>query len=319
MDTTDNEQTNEPLDWRAIARALQAPFDPTEVDFRVQGKAGGSGKAQVVAYVDARCVQDRLDAVVGPGAWSFDWNPINFDAKGEIQSAKGMLTIYGVTKSDIGSASNFEASLGAVSHCFKRAAVLWGVGRYLYSVPSMWVEVEQNGRLSAQVIAQLRAKLPRLNGSGGARPTASAAAENTAAAHDEPDETSAPATAAPPRPATPRPTQRAKAPNPWLATDGYDPISDNELRRRVKALGINNMLDFETFLTDVRTRYKVYSEATILNELLVREKSQAAARAKVTPQTPQTPQAAQPAADSAPASAPIPHDLHGAFTPARGA
>lgn len=319
MDTTDNEQTNEPLDWRAIARALQAPFDPAEVDFRVQGKAGGNGKAQVVAYVDARCVQDRLDAVVGPGAWSFDWNPINFDAKGEIQSAKGMLTIYGVTKADIGSASNFEASLGAVSHCFKRAAVLWGVGRYLYSIPSAWVEVEQGGRLSAQVIAQLRAKLPRPNrpdGSGVTMRTMRPVAPTTPVSVSEPDEP--PATAAPPRPATPRPTQRAKAPNPWLATDGYDPISDSELRRRVKALGINNMLDFETFLTDVRTRYKVYSEATILNELLVREKSQAAARAKVTPQTPQTPQAAQ-AAQAAADSAPIPHDLHGAFTPARGA
>lgn len=152
--------------WDDIARQLREPFDPKDVDFRVQGRANEqTGRAQVVAYIDARAVQDRLDAVVGAGNWSFDWQPLVID-KGEVMVAKGTLTIFGVSKADAGSASNFEQSLGAVSHCFKRAAVHWGIGRYLYNLPVAWVSVEKGGRIPEQVMRELRAKLPRPNGSG---------------------------------------------------------------------------------------------------------------------------------------------------------
>jgi hypothetical protein len=146
--------------WDEIASRLREPFDPADVDFRVQGRANEqTGRAQVVAYIDARAVQDRLDAVVGAGNWSFDWTPLVID-KGEVMVAKGTITIHGVAKSDAGSASNFEQSLGAVSHCFKRAAVHWGIGRYLYNLPMNWVTVEK-GRIPDVVLRELRAKLPR--------------------------------------------------------------------------------------------------------------------------------------------------------------
>lgn len=147
--------------WDEIALQLREPFDPRDVDFRVQGKANEqTGRAQVVAYIDARVVQDRLDAVVGAGNWSFDWTPLVIE-KGEVMIAKGTLTVYGISKADAGSASNFEQTLGAVSHCFKRAAVHWGVGRYLYNLPMTWVSVEKNGRIPEATMHELRAKLPR--------------------------------------------------------------------------------------------------------------------------------------------------------------
>jgi hypothetical protein len=148
-------------EWESISRRLQAPFEPGDVDFRVQGRANEqTGRAQVVAYVDARVVQDRLDSVVGPGNWSFDWTPLVIE-NGEVMITKGTLTIYGVSKSDAGTASNFEQSLGAVSHCFKRAAVHWGIGRYLYNLPMNWVPAEKGGRIADQVVRELRSKLPR--------------------------------------------------------------------------------------------------------------------------------------------------------------
>jgi hypothetical protein len=146
--------------WEEISKGLREPFDAADVDFRVQGRVNEqTGRAQVVAYIDARMVQDRLDDVVGAGNWSFDWEPVVID-KGEVQVAKGTLTILGVSKADAGTASNFEQSLGAVSHCFKRAAVHWGVGRYLYDLPMSWVQVEKNGRISDQLLRELRSKLP---------------------------------------------------------------------------------------------------------------------------------------------------------------
>lgn len=158
VETLENGLTNE--QWRDIARKLQAPFERSDVEFRVQGRANDqTGRAQVVAYVDARVVQDRLDEVVGPGSWSFDWEPIAVE-NGQVMLAKGTLTILGVSKSDIGSASNFEQSLGCVSHALKRAAVHWGVGRYLYGLPMTWVNVEKGGRLSDATLASLRNALP---------------------------------------------------------------------------------------------------------------------------------------------------------------
>src|SRR5690348_2742209 len=128
--------SNEDIDWFLIGDQLRKPFDPADVDFRPQlGKNSGPGdKVQAVHYIDARAVADRLDEVVGPGAWSFTYEPLVIE-RGEVQLAKGALTIYGVTKEDIGDASTFSESKGCVSDALKRAAVLWGIGRYLYSLP----------------------------------------------------------------------------------------------------------------------------------------------------------------------------------------
>ena len=150
------------VSWDDLKLKLQAPFDPADVDFRIQGRANEkTGKAQVLAYIDARTVQDRLDEEVGIGNWSFDWEPTVIE-KGEVLVAKGTLTIYGVSKSDAGSASNFEQSMGAVSHCFKRAAVMWGIGRYLYDIEKIWVEVPAGATsLSSVMMKTLRDRLPR--------------------------------------------------------------------------------------------------------------------------------------------------------------
>jgi hypothetical protein len=164
VDSTVSSSQSSPS-WEEIARKLREPFDPQDVDFRVQGRANDqTGRTQVFAYIDARAVQDRLDAVVGAGSWSFDWTPLVVD-DGEVKVAKGTLTVYGVSKSDAGSASNFEQTLGAVSHCFKRAAVHWGIGRYLYNLPAIWVTVERGGRIPDAVMRDLRARLPRPEGS----------------------------------------------------------------------------------------------------------------------------------------------------------
>lgn len=157
------------IDWRALGEALRRPFDPADIDFRPQGKTSAGAKCQVVCYIDARAVADRLDEVVGPGAWSFAYTPLVIE-RGEVQLAKGALTIHGVTKEDIGDASNFEASKGCVSDALKRAAVLWGIGRYLYGLGTEWVTLDQHQRISPADLQRLRAKLPRPEGAQAAAP-----------------------------------------------------------------------------------------------------------------------------------------------------
>lgn len=113
------------IDWARIARELQAPFPETEI----KTKPGRGGKP--LSYVDRSLVAERLDAVVGPENWHFDWLPMVSDAE-QIRVVKGTLTIYGISKSDVGdSADGDEPNKSAVSDAFKRVAALWGVARYL--------------------------------------------------------------------------------------------------------------------------------------------------------------------------------------------
>jgi hypothetical protein len=102
-------------------------------------------KVQLLAYIDARAVQARLDAVVGPFGWSttFRAGP----GGGIICRLELVMPETGewVSKEDGAENTDIEAVKGGVSDAFKRAAVNWGVGRYLYSLDTPWVKVEPAG------------------------------------------------------------------------------------------------------------------------------------------------------------------------------
>lgn len=156
---------NNTFDWQR----LSAEFDPADVSFRIQSTYERNGKTQAVcvAYIDARNVADRLDSVCGPDGWSFDWQPV-VTTSSAVMAAKGTLTIAGISKSDVGDAGQTEPTKASVSDALKRSAVLWGIGRYLYSLPMMHAEVEKRG--NSWVLAhgeedRLRAKLPSPDGS----------------------------------------------------------------------------------------------------------------------------------------------------------
>ena len=152
------------MDWQAIGTALVAPFPPESVEWRPQGKTGPGKRVHLLPYIDARDVQERLDAVVGIGGWSFTLEPLVVDAS-ELRVARGRLTIHGVSKDDIGTASTFEASKGCASDALKRAAVQWGVGRYLYALPAVWGTLDADGQVPPATLARLRTGLSRRNGS----------------------------------------------------------------------------------------------------------------------------------------------------------
>jgi hypothetical protein len=144
--------------WKTMQEALAAPFAPESVSWRVQGQAKPGQRVQVLAYLDARDIQDRLDDAVGAGNWSFDWQPVITNEKG-LLVAKGTLTIHGVSKSDVGDASTFEGTKGTISDVLKRCAVQWGVGRYLYHVEKVWIRLNDRGEIGPREEDQLRAVL----------------------------------------------------------------------------------------------------------------------------------------------------------------
>lgn len=120
---------------------LAKPLSVDNIEFRVDNIIKGKDKifAQILAYKDARADMRIADEVLGPENWQ-----CNFTR----DSASSMICNIGVKvdgewvwKAYNGSASNFEADKGTASDAFKRAWVMWGIGRHLYSFPTIFVEL----------------------------------------------------------------------------------------------------------------------------------------------------------------------------------
>lgn len=85
----------------------------------------------IVAYVDARQVQDRLDEVLGAANWQDDY----FESKGK-QFCKIGIKIGSewIWKGDSGIETMLDSTKGETSDAFKRAAVHWGINRDTYEL-----------------------------------------------------------------------------------------------------------------------------------------------------------------------------------------
>ena len=131
--------------------ALSAPFPPDAVEWRVGPtnerwrKEGEPLKGQPLCYIDARAVADRLDATCGMEAWQCNYTPTN---NGSIVCNLAVKMPNGewVWKADGAGASEMEAEKGMLSDAFKRAAVRFGIGRYLYDIKAPKIVLEQRGK-----------------------------------------------------------------------------------------------------------------------------------------------------------------------------
>lgn len=148
--------------------ALAAPFSPDVVSWRVGATNREKTKAMALAYIDARDVMERLDEVCGPENWQAIHPHANAKTSCRIGIKVGDEWVW---KENGAGDSDVESEKGAFSDSLKRAAVLWGIGRYLYDVKSPWVEVEQRGkthviksseyRLLRKVLADMAEGQPR--------------------------------------------------------------------------------------------------------------------------------------------------------------
>jgi len=153
-----------------MLKELAAPFDPKRISWRVGSTTKAKDKGMALAYIDSRDVQDRLDAVCGAGGWQ-----CRYPHAGQKTVCEIGVKIDGewVWKADGAGDSDVEAEKGALSDAFKRAAVKWGIGRYLYDLDSPWVALEAKG--NSYVIAPSEmSRLHRILGN--TAPTAPAAA-----------------------------------------------------------------------------------------------------------------------------------------------
>jgi hypothetical protein len=145
-----SEKPAAPVDVDAITAALAAPFDPSEVRFKPAVVSGN--RALALAYVDARVIQDRLDEVLGVLGWQDD-----YDCRPEGSVVCRLRLRIGnrwITKVDVGGPSEQpdggDRLKAAFSDALKRAAVKFGIGRYLYRLPSQWLDYDPQKRQFAR-------------------------------------------------------------------------------------------------------------------------------------------------------------------------
>lgn len=143
-------------------KELGQPFPYSDVNWRLQYVDREKLEGFAVPYLDARAIADRLDSVVGQNNWKDSYTPWHtyvekVEDKGkvttkQIQSQICVLSIYDeerkewIDKSDGAENTDVESIKGGISDAFKRSAVKWNVGRYMYKMKPVWVKAKRQGR-----------------------------------------------------------------------------------------------------------------------------------------------------------------------------
>ena len=107
--------------------ALGAPFDQSELKLRTQA-------GRQMPYVTARTIMNRLDEVLGPENWWDDFVPLEHSVICRLTIRLPDGTV--LTKCDAGGYAGLadpgDDDKSGFADAFKRTAVKFGVGRYLY-------------------------------------------------------------------------------------------------------------------------------------------------------------------------------------------
>jgi hypothetical protein len=125
-------------------KALHSPFPAEDIEWRVQscGEKNKKPWAIVLAYVTSRAIQDRLDDICKPENWQLEIKPIDGGYMAGIgirYDGEWVWKWDGAQKTDI------EPLKGGISGAVKRAAVHWGIGRYLYNLKATFADISDRG------------------------------------------------------------------------------------------------------------------------------------------------------------------------------
>lgn len=121
---------------------LKAPIDKEHLSVRVIQVMKNRKWERLAFYADNRAVMSRLDDAVGVANWK---NKFKHGPDGGVICG---ISIYiggeWVTKWDGAENTDIEKVKGGLSNSMRRAAVQWGIGRDIYSLPSIFLEHDPN-------------------------------------------------------------------------------------------------------------------------------------------------------------------------------
>lgn len=132
--------TEEKISDELLLPALANKFTEDALEWRI-GRCGVTARgpwAQLLCYVTNRAIQDRLDAVVGPHRWQNQF--VQWGSGNQLCGISIRCGDEWITKWDGAPNTDVEPVKGGLSDSMKRAAVQWGIGRYLYQLPETWAD-----------------------------------------------------------------------------------------------------------------------------------------------------------------------------------
>lgn len=131
---------------------LKEPFPESDIEWRLQscGEKNGKFWGKALAYITSRAVQDRLDEVCGPDNWktSIEKTGDTYLCTLSIRVQHEDGSFEWISRTDGADATDIEPVKGGISGAIKRAAVHFGIGRYLYNLEEGWAIVSENGKLT---------------------------------------------------------------------------------------------------------------------------------------------------------------------------
>lgn len=119
-----------------IQSELKKPFSSNDIEWRIQqsGKSNGVFWCMVLAYVQARAIQERLDKMFGFQGWSDEYRTGKDDSNIICRLGVNFNGNW-IYKENGASETNVEPFKGGISGAFKRVAASgFGIGRYLYNL-----------------------------------------------------------------------------------------------------------------------------------------------------------------------------------------
>lgn len=148
--------------WSQVAAEMAAPFPIEAISWKPQVLTKAKDKAMVATYGDMREYQRRLDQHLGVSGWQVAYRPwgenkviceltITVEGVAVMKSATGEYSEGGGRDAPEGTAAEAQA--------FKRACAMFGLGRYLYELPTSWVAFDdQKKAITPEGLAELKQK-----------------------------------------------------------------------------------------------------------------------------------------------------------------
>ena len=129
-----------------LKKVITSLSQPLEYKWKLQSYTKDKSKAMCVAYIDARMVINRLNEVC-----EYGWHRDHFNIGDDTYCKLGVVMPDGsvIWRSDVGESENTtERAKTSASDSFKRAAVQYGLGLFLYDLDIVKLPTKQQGTSS---------------------------------------------------------------------------------------------------------------------------------------------------------------------------
>jgi hypothetical protein len=144
-------------DVRGFVQELEVPFPSSVIEWRVMNISDDGTRGQIAPYTDPRAYTDRLNEIFTTAGWTRRYTvttSANFERSEDKKLVAKVFVTCDLTIHGIGShsatgeewADNDNAGTSAEAQAFKRACSCFGLGRYLYSVTGIWVDLDEKQR-----------------------------------------------------------------------------------------------------------------------------------------------------------------------------